>query len=183
MRLALLLSALEGPGQRRRLIDALRAMGASITIEEERIETGEPVGDLVVEARELRGVMIDGEAVVRMIDEFPILAVAATQARGETIVRDAAELRVKESDRIASIVDSLRRLGASIEARPDGFVVRGPTPLRGGDVDGRGDHRLVMALAVAGWIAAGPVTIEGAERAEDSYPGFFADAEPVGRRR
>ncbi len=163
------------------LIDVLRAMGASIEAENERIEAGEPMADLVVEARALRGTAVEGEAVVRMIDEFPVLAVAATQAHGTTVVRDAGELRVKESDRIASTVDSLRRLGARIEGRLDGFAVDGPTRLCGGGVDARGDHRLVMALAVAGWIADGPVTIDGAERAEDSYPGFFAEGERLRR--
>ena len=155
------------------LIDVLHRMGALMEAENDRIEAGEPVADLVIEARELRGVTIEGETVVRMIDEFPILAVAATQAHGITMVRDAGELRVKESDRIASTVDALRGLGARIDEHPDGFAVEGPTRLRGGEVDGHGDHRLVMALTVAGWIADGPVKIDGAERAEDSYPGFF----------
>lgn len=159
------------------LIDMLGRMGASIEVENERIETGEPVADLVVEARELRGITIEGETVVRMIDEFPILAVAATQAYGTTVVRDAGELRVKESNRIASTVDTLRSLGARIDERRDGFTVEGPTRLQRGEVDGHGDHRLVMALTVAGWIADGPVIIQGAERAEDSYPGFFDEDE------
>jgi 3-phosphoshikimate 1-carboxyvinyltransferase len=155
------------------LIDVLRAMGASIEAAEERQVAGEPVSDLTVEARELRGVTVEGEAVVRMIDEFPVLAVAATQARGETVVRDAAELRKKESDRISSVVGALQRLGARIEERPDGFAVEGPTPLHGATVDAQDDHRLVMALAIGALVADGPVTIDGAERAEDSYPGFF----------
>jgi len=165
------------------LLDVLRAMGASVEMSNGRSECGEPVADLTVTGRELRGVTIDGETVVRMIDEFPILAVAATQARGSTVVRGASELRVKESDRIASVVAALRGLGARIEDRPDGFVIEGPTRLRGGEVDGGGDHRLVMALAVAGWIADGPVAIAGAERADDSYPGFFAVAERLRRGR
>jgi len=164
------------------LIDVLRAMGASIEAENERIEAGEPVADLMVEARALRCTTVEGETVVRMIDEFPVLAVAATQADGTTVVRDAGELRIKESDRIASTVDSLHRLGARIEGRPDGFVVDGPTRLYGGEIDARGDHRLVMAMTVAGWIADGPVTIDGAERVEDSYPGFFAEGERLRRR-
>ena len=165
------------------LIDVLQAMGASIEVEGERLVAGEPVADLTVEARELRGVAIEGQTVVRMIDEFPILAVAATQALGETVVRDAGELRVKESDRIASTVESLRQLGARIDGRPDGLVVEGPTRLRGGAVASHGDHRLVMALAIAGWIADGPVTIDGTERAEDSYPGFFAAWDRGGRTK
>jgi 3-phosphoshikimate 1-carboxyvinyltransferase len=110
--------------------------------------------------------------VVRMIDEFPIFAVAATQAHGETIVRDAAELRVKESDRIATVVTELRALGARIEPRPDGVVVEGPTPLRGAMVDSHGDHRLAMALAVAGLVAEGEVVVKNVECIDDSFPGF-----------
>ena len=163
------------------LVDVLRAMGASIELEDVRDVAGERVADLTVDASELVAGTIEGETVVRMIDEFPILAVAATQARGETIVRDAGELRKKESDRIAAVVRTLRRLGAQIEERPDGFVVDGPTRLSGGTVAGCDDHRLVMALAVAALVADGPVTIEGAERAEDSYPGFFEEMEQ--RRR
>ncbi len=162
------------------LIDVLRAMGASIEVEAERTVAGEPVADLTVEARDLCGVTIEGETVVRMIDEFPILAVAATQASGETVVRDAGELRVKESDRIASTVESLRRLGARIDDRTDGFVVEGPTALRGAAVDARDDHRLVMALTIVGWIAETPVSIDGAERVEDSYPGFFEQIDQAG---
>jgi len=154
-------------------LDVLRAMGGSVSLENEWVESGEPVADLRVEAGDLHGVTVEGDTVVRMIDEFPILAVVATQARGTTVVRDAAELRVKESDRIASTIEVLRRLGARIEGRPDGFAVEGPTRLTGGEVDGRGDHRLVMAAAVAGWVADAPVTIDGVERVEDSYPGFF----------
>jgi len=164
-------------------LDVLQAMGASVEISNRRCESGEPVADVTVTGRELHGVTIEGETVVRMIDEFPILAVAGTQARGATVVRGAGELRVKESDRIASAVGALRSLGARIEDRPDGFTVEGPTRLRGGEVDGGGDHRLVMALAIAGWIADGPVRIAGAERADDSYPGFFCVAEAVRRRR
>ncbi len=163
------------------LIDVLRRMGGRIEVENERIEAGEPVGTMLVEGCELRGTDIGGETVVRMIDEFPILAVAATQARGQTTVRDATELRVKESDRIASTVTSLRRLGARIEARSDGFVIEGPTRLHGQSVDGRSDHRLIMALAIAGAVAEGPVTIKGAERVEDSYPGFFAELDRLQR--
>ena len=118
------------------------------------------------------GTEIGGEVVVRMIDEFPVLAVAATQAHGMTVVRDARELRVKETDRIATIVAELRKLGAQIEAREDGFVVAGPTPLRGAIVDSHGDHRLGMALAVAGLVADGETIIENAGCIADSFPGF-----------
>lgn len=164
------------------LIDVLRAMGGAIQLENERVEAGEPVADLVVEGSDLQRVTVEGETVVRMIDEFPILAVAATQAHGTTVVRDASELRVKESDRIAATVQTLRSLGAQIREQEDGFTIEGPTALHSAEVSGHGDHRLAMALTVAGWIADGPVTVDGVERVEDSYPGFFEDAQRVRER-
>jgi 3-phosphoshikimate 1-carboxyvinyltransferase len=115
---------------------------------------------------------VQGDTVVRMIDEFPILAVAATQAQGETLVRDAEELRVKETDRIAVVVEELNKMGARIEAREDGFLVAGPTPLHGATVDSHGDHRLGMALAVAGLLAEGQTVVRGAGCIADSFPGF-----------
>ncbi|MEA3342309.1 MAG: 3-phosphoshikimate 1-carboxyvinyltransferase [Chloroflexota bacterium] len=154
------------------LLDVLRAMGAKIELKNEREQGNEPVADVTVRASELVGVEIGGDTVVRMIDEFPVLAVAATQARGVTRVRDAAELRVKETDRIALLVAELRALGARIDALPDGFTIEGPTPLRGAVVDSHGDHRLAMALAVAGLIAEEEVVIENAECIGDSFPGF-----------
>ncbi len=159
------------------LIDVLRAMGAQIATEREGEQGGEPVADLAVRRKDqraasLRGTTVQGEVVVRMIDEFPILAVAATQAEGETVVHDAAELRVKETDRIAATVGELRNMGAQIEAYPDGFHVSGPTPLRGATVDSHGDHRLGMALAVAGLIAEGETVVRDAGCIADSFPGF-----------
>jgi len=143
-------------------------------VQEFHREGNEPVADLMVQATGLRGVEIGRETVVRMIDEFPILAVAATQAAGTTVVRDAGELRVKETDRIAAVVEELRRLGACIEPRPDGFIVHGPTPLHGAAVSSHGDHRLGMALAVAGLIADGTTEIDDISCADDSFPGFVA---------
>jgi 3-phosphoshikimate 1-carboxyvinyltransferase len=107
-----------------------------------------------------------------MIDEFPIFAVAATQAQGETLVRNARELRVKETDRIAAIVAELRALGASIEERDDGFMVQGPARLHGALVQSHGDHRLAMAMVVAGLIADGETVVEGIDVIADSFPGF-----------
>ena len=114
-----------------------------------------------------------------MIDEFPIFAVAATQAKGTTVVRNAEELRVKESNRIDGLVDELRKMGAHIESTPDGFVVEGPTPLHGALVEAYGDHRMAMSLAVAGLIAEGETTILGAECVSKTYPGFFEDLEAI----
>ena len=108
----------------------------------------------------------------RLIDELPVLAVLATQAQGTTVVRDAAELRVKETDRIATVAAELGRLGAIVDPMPDGFLVHGPTPLRGTTVNSHGDHRLAMALAVAGVLAEGETIIEGMACAADSFPGF-----------
>ncbi len=155
------------------LLDVLWGMGALIQRENERIENGEPVADLVVQFSELHGTHIEGDLVVRMIDEFPILAVAATQARGTTLLRDAAELRVKETDRIATVVTELSKLGAKIEALPDGFLIEGPTRLRPAPVHSHGDHRLAMALTVAGLLTIHPLTITDAACASDSFPGFL----------
>jgi 3-phosphoshikimate 1-carboxyvinyltransferase len=154
------------------LLDIMQSMGANVTLGGERVIGGEPVAQLTAGSAELCGVEVGGELVVRAIDEFPILAVAATQARGETVVRDAAELRVKETDRIATTVRELRRLGAEIEPRPDGFVVRGPKPLRGAAVRSHGDHRLAMALTVAGLVAQGETVVEDTACIADSFPGF-----------
>jgi 3-phosphoshikimate 1-carboxyvinyltransferase len=156
------------------LLDLLRAMGAEVVVHDECMAGGEPVADVTVCASELYGAEVGGDLVVRTIDELPILAIAATQARGETVVRDAAELRVKETDRIATVVEELRRLGAEIEPRPDGFVVHGPTPLVGMAVHSHGDHRLAMALAVAGLVARGETVVHDMDCIADSFPGFEA---------
>ncbi len=154
------------------LLDVLRTMGADVVVTNEREQGNEPVADVTVRASGLVGVEVGGDTVVRMIDEFPVLAVAATQAHGATVVRDAGELRVKETDRIAAIVAELRALGARIDPLPDGFIIEGPTPLHGAVVNSHGDHRLAMALAVAGLVAEGEVVIENAECIDDSFPGF-----------
>jgi len=154
------------------LLDVLQAMGAQMALHDEQMVGGEPITCLTVRTSDLRGVEVDGDTVVRMIDEFPVLAVAATQAQGETIVRGAAELRVKETDRIATTVQELCRMGAEIEPRPDGFVVHGPTPLTGTAVHSHGDHRLAMALVVAGLIATGETVVQDVTCIADSFPGF-----------
>ena len=156
------------------LLEIARRMGAGFRVEEERLVCQEEVASLVAWSQPLRGTLVNGELVPLSIDELPLVAVLGTQAEGETVVRDAAELRVKESDRIAAIATELRKLGAAIDELPDGFAVRGPTALRGGTVNSHHDHRLAMALAVAGLVAQGPVTIEAAECVADSFPGFFA---------
>jgi len=167
---------------RRGLLDALIAMGADVTLENGRESGGEPVGDLHIRYAQLRGITIGGDQIVTMIDELPIFAVIATQARGETIVRDAGELRVKETDRIATTVTELRKLGADIEERPDGFVVHGPTPLKGARVWSHGDHRLAMALAIAGLVAENATVVEESACAADSFPGFVETLQRLGAR-
>jgi 3-phosphoshikimate 1-carboxyvinyltransferase len=154
------------------ILDALVAMGGDVTVSNVREVNGEPVADITAKSSELRGITVDGDLVVRMIDEFPIFAVLATQAQGETIVREAEELRVKESDRIGSLASELRKLGVQIEERPDGFVIAGPTRLHGAVVDSHGDHRLAMSLAVAGLIADDETTVTRAEAFRESFPNF-----------
>lgn len=156
------------------LLDALRSMGAVINETGRRDEQGEPVADLILEARPLTATRIDGALIPRLIDELPALAVVATQAEGVTEVRDAAELRVKETDRIAVIAEELGKLGARVEPLPDGFRVHGPTRLTGAAVDSHGDHRLAMALLVAGLVADGETVVSGTACIADSYPGFPA---------
>jgi len=159
------------------ILDVLQAMGARIALECAREQGGEPVADLVVSSAELRGVEIAGALVPRLIDELPILAVAASQAVGTTVVRDASELRHKESDRIRSVVASLTAMGADITEREDGFEVCGPRRLHGALISSCDDHRIAMAMAVAGLVAEGTTTIEGSEVAGISYPSFFTDLE------
>ena len=161
------------------LMDALRQMGADITAMNVRHVGGEPVADLAVSFNELHAIEISGDLTARMIDEFPVFAVAATQAAGTTMVRDAQELRVKESNRLEGLVEELRKLGAKIEATDDGFVIEGPTRLKGAVLDGRGDHRMAMALAVAALVAEGETTITGAECVSKTYPGFFEDLKTI----
>src|SRR5574341_14306 len=130
------------------ILDALRRMAAEIGAEVEGIEGGEPIGTLTVRNSELHSTHIGGDEVVRAIDELPILAVAATQAEGETLITEASELRVKEVDRIGMLARELSKMGARVEERPDGMLIQGPVQLRGAQVDSHGDHRLGMALAV-----------------------------------
>jgi 3-phosphoshikimate 1-carboxyvinyltransferase len=150
-------------------------MGAKLSIEHERVEAGEPLADIMVESSELRGVEIGGSIIPRLIDEIPVIAVAACAARGKTVIRDAAELRVKESDRIATVSKELSRLGARIELLPDGMVIHGGKSLVGREVDTHFDHRLAMSLAIAGLVAKGRTIINHPQAAQISYPAFWQD--------
>ena len=163
------------------IIEALQMMGAgdALRLENPRTEGGEPVADVVASSGQLKGIELGGEIIPIMIDELPVLSVAACFAEGETVIRDAAELRVKESDRIATTVSELTRMGADIEAREDGMVIRGTGRLNGAEVESHRDHRLAMSLAVAGLAASGDTTIHGAEDASVSYPVFWQHLESL----
>ncbi len=156
------------------LLDVLSAMGANLTVTPTGTEAGEPVGDLRVQTSKLQGVTVSGQTVVRMIDEFPALMIAALCAEGRTIVQEARELRVKETDRIAVMSAELRRLGATIQEADNGFIIDGPQNLTGATVDGHDDHRIAMSLTLAGLIAQGETTIHDSACIADSYPGFMS---------
>ncbi len=161
------------------VLDVLLEMGADIVIENQRETCGEMVGDLRVRSAVLKGCTIGGDLIPRLVDEIPILAVAACAAQGKTVIRDAAELRVKESDRLAVVARELGKLGAVIEEFPDGLVILGEQPLEGAEVESYGDHRIAMSLAIAGLIARGTTTIHDPACATVSYPNFFADLERI----
>ena len=155
------------------LLDVLKEMGADIVVSEERVVGGEPVADLRARSGKLKGIEVDGPTVVRLIDEVPVLAVAASLAEGRTMVRDVGELRLKESDRVKLLVHELRRMGARIDEEGDALVIEGTDRFTGAVCDSHGDHRLAMALAVAGVVAEGETVIRGAEATDVSYPGFW----------
>jgi len=156
------------------LLDVLERMGARVGILNRRSVAGEAIGDVEVGHGELVATTISGPEVPRLVDELPLIALLASMARGTTTVVGAAELRAKESDRIEAVVTALRSVGAHIEARPDGFVIRGvPSRPRGGSIDAQGDHRLAMLAAVTGVVSREGVRIAGPDCAEISFPGFY----------
>lgn len=156
------------------IVDVLREMGGDIQVTPKGEWCGEPVGDLTVTYSRLKGVEIGGKMIPRLIDEIPVLAVAATQAEGQTVIRDAAELKVKETDRIHITAQELRKLGARVEETDDGMVIEGPVQLTGNRCNSHGDHRIGMAAAVAGLVAEGGVTVDQADAIDVSFPGFEA---------
>jgi 3-phosphoshikimate 1-carboxyvinyltransferase len=163
-------------------LDVLLAMGANITIANERSAGSEPVGDVTVRSSALRGTTISGELIPRLIDEIPVLAVAAACAEGDTRIADAQELRVKETDRITTVVSGLQALGGQAEATADGMLVHGNggKPLCGTTLPSQGDHRLAMAWGVAALVAQPATTISEAEAAQISYPGFWETLASLG---
>ncbi len=154
------------------IIEVLQQMGAKIEITDCK-EDVEPIADITVQTSKLQGIEIGGELIPRLIDEIPIIALAATMAEGKTIIKDAQELRVKETDRIATVVAELSKLGANIEATEDGMIIEGMSSLTGNTVQSHGDHRIGMMLGIAGCIAEGKTNIEDAASVAVSYPDFF----------
>lgn len=156
------------------LIDVLRQMGGQLALTNQRLAHGEPVADLRARSSKLKGdLTLSGATIANLIDELPILAVAATQLDGTLTVREARELRVKESDRIRAIVDNLRKMNVEIEEYEDGFQIKGPQTLRGATVESFGDHRIAMAFAIAALVAEGETQIVNAEAASVSLPEFY----------
>ncbi|WP_242224187.1 3-phosphoshikimate 1-carboxyvinyltransferase [Bacillus cereus group sp. BfR-BA-01380] len=161
------------------IIDVLIKMGAKLAIEQYDKDVAEPAANLTIETSNLKGIEIGGDMIPRLIDEIPIIALAATQAEGITIIKDAHELKVKETNRIDTVVEELTKLGARIEATDDGMIIYGKTPLKGNTVNSHGDHRIGMMLAIAGCIANGETLIQDAEAVGVSYPGFFKEIEKL----
>jgi 3-phosphoshikimate 1-carboxyvinyltransferase len=154
------------------ILEAFEAMGARVQVAHPRIEAGEPVGDLSVRGAVLRGTRITARQIPGLIDEIPILAVAAALAEGETVIEGAGELRVKEVDRLAALAGELAKLGVDIREEGDGLRIRGGRPLRGATVSSRGDHRMAMSLAIAALAAEGETAVQDIACAETSFPGF-----------
>jgi 3-phosphoshikimate 1-carboxyvinyltransferase len=157
------------------ILEVLKNMGAKIEIFPNETDVFEPVGDIVIETSSLKGTIIEGQLIPRLIDEIPVIALLATQAEGKTIIKDAHELKVKETNRIDTVVGELKKLGADIVATEDGMVISGPTKLQGGGVSSHGDHRIGMMLAIAALICEEKVVLDNSEAISVSYPHFFRD--------
>lgn len=156
------------------ILKVCRSMGADITLLNENPE-GEPTADLLIRTSSLKGTVIQGADIPTLIDEIPMIAVMAAFAQGTTIIRDAQELKIKESDRIAVMVDNLKRMGADIEGTDDGMIIHGGRPLHGAAIDSHLDHRVAMSFAVAGTICEGEMEIQDAQCVDISYPEFYKD--------
>lgn len=157
------------------ILDVCKAMGARLTCSNIHEMTGEPVADITVETSELKGTVIEGSIIPELIDEIPILAVLACFAKGDTIIRNAEELKVKESNRIDVMVQNLSAMGADIEGTEDGMIIHGGRTLHGAVIDSKLDHRIAMSFAIAGMNAEGITEIKGAECVNISYPDFYRD--------
>jgi 3-phosphoshikimate 1-carboxyvinyltransferase len=163
------------------ILQVLAQCGVDVEVTPRRRELGEMIADLTVTGPErLSPFRIHGSLVPRLIDEIPVLAVLATQAQGTSVIQDARELRVKETDRIAVVSDALRRMGAQVETFDDGMAITGPTPLTGAPVDSAGDHRIGMTFTIAGLIAQGETEILHADHIATSYPDFVRHIRRIG---
>ena len=157
------------------IIKVCRAMGGDITVCDERVQGGEPVGDLLVRSSSLHGTTVSGDIIPTLIDELPIIAVLAAYAKGRTVIADAAELKVKECNRIDAMVTNLTKMGVDITGTDDGMIIEGGKALHGAELDTYMDHRIAMSFAIASLNAEGTTTIKDAEIVNVSYPGFFTD--------
>ena len=155
------------------ILDVCDMMGANISYEDIREVSGEKVCDILVKSSDLTGCIVEGDMIPTLIDEIPIIAVMAALAEGETIIKDAAELKVKESDRIQTVVQNLSAMGCDITATDDGMIIRGGAPLHGAKIKTHLDHRIAMAFAIAGLVAEGETTLDHPECVSISYPTFF----------
>lgn len=161
------------------IIEVLQEMNANMSIEIDDESASEPTGTITVSTSELQGTTIGGDVIPRLIDEIPILALLATQANGQTVIKDAEELKVKETDRITAVVDELKKLGADIVATDDGMIINAPTPLTGSTIRTYGDHRIGMMGAIAALITKGAIELDDADCIAVSYPTFFEDVQAV----
>ena len=155
------------------IIEILQNMGGKLEFVDQREASGEPVADILVKSSQLKGIEIGGSVVPRAIDEFPVISVAAAFAEGKTTIRDAEELKVKETDRIAAMVEALSVLGVDVKATADGMIINGRENVSGGDVRSHGDHRIAMSMAIAALVSDAPVTIDDTDCTETSFPGFW----------
>lgn len=162
------------------MLRVVRAMGGDITLVNENTAGAEPCADLLIRSSSLHATTVEGDLIPTLIDELPVIAVLAAFAEGTTVIKDAAELKVKESDRIAVMAENLRRMGADVEPADDGMIIHGGKPLHGATIDPHLDHRIAMSFAVAALVADGETEIQDADCVKISYPGFYADLEGLG---
>lgn len=165
------------------IIDVLESMGANIAISNKKEIGGELLGDITITYNQLNGTIIEKNLIPRLIDEIPVIALLATQAEGTTIIKDAEELRVKETDRIKAVMDVLRTLGANIEEKPDGLIIHGKTPLKGGKIKSYSDHRIAMMGVIASLISENNVILDETASIGISYPNFFQDLNRITREK
>lgn len=162
------------------MLRVVRAMGGDVTLVNENTDGAEPCADLLIRSSSLHATTIEGELIPTLIDELPVIAVLAAFAEGTTVIKDAAELKVKESDRIAVMTENLKRMGADVEPTNDGMIIRGGRPLHGATINPHLDHRIAMSFAIAALAADGETDIQDADCVKISYPGFYTDLESLG---